>query len=109
MHEITAFLAMLPLPALVKDKKGRILYLNAKAEKLWKIRTKDVLGKTLPEVLGLSERDVRANDFKVLHLNAAQVFLHLGSAPRSPLCMLEFPMVTAEGKRVLGAIVMQAE
>lgn len=106
--EITSFFATLPLPAFVKDKQGRILYVNARAEKLWNVKAKEILGKPLWQVLGLSERQVRANDLQVLHHNTAQVFAHLDSRAGSPLrTILEFPMMDSEGRRVLGAIMVQ--
>lgn len=109
-HEVTSFLATLPLPAFVKTDKGALLYLNPKAEKLWRVKSKEVSGKALSEVLGWSERELRANDLKVLKHSAALLFVHVGSTARSSLqSMLEFPMVDTDGRRLLGGIVMQGE
>lgn len=109
MEAITAFLAMLPLPAFVKDKNGRLVYVNARAEALWKVKAEEILGKPLWQVLDLSKRQVRANDLQVLHQNTAQVFAYLSSVAGSPLrTILEFPMIDSEGRRVLGAIMVQS-
>jgi PAS domain-containing protein len=106
--DITSFLAMLPVAGYVKDRKGRLLYVNAAAEKLWKVKAGDVLGKTLCEVLGLSERQVRANDLKVFQQNAAYLSVHPAVPGSSPLrSMMEFPIVSAEGRRVIGGLTVQ--
>jgi PAS domain-containing protein len=106
--DITSFLAILPSAAYVKDRKGRLLYVNAAAEKLWKAKAGDVLGKTLREVLGLSERQVIANDLKVFQQNAAHLSVHPAVPGSFPLrSMLEFPIVDAAGRRVIGGITVQ--
>jgi PAS domain-containing protein len=106
--EITSFLAMLPIAAFVKDRKGRLLYLNAAAEKLWKVKAKEVLGKTLWQVLDLSERQAKANDLKVLQQKAAQLSVHRAPPARSPLrSILEFPIVDVAGRRLLGGVMVQ--
>lgn len=99
---------MLPIAAYVKDRKGRLLYLNAAAEKLWNVKAGDVLGKTLCEVLGLSERQVKANDLKIFLQNAAHLSVHRAAPARSPLrSILEFPVVDVAGRRLIGAITVQ--
>lgn len=106
--EITSFLAVLPLAAFVKDEKGRLLYLNPAAEKQWNVKCAEARGKTLSEVLGLAEREVKAHDLKVFQLKAAHVSVYKAALPRSPLrSFMEFPVVDVAGHRLLGGVMVQ--
>lgn len=104
---MTSFLAMLSLPAFVKDKKGRFLFLNAAAERLWKIRARDAIGKTKAQIFGdpLMQRDVTDGDRKVLRQAAAGVFIH-NAKGRIRHIVLKFPFADSSGDRVIGGILV---
>lgn len=104
---VSSFLALLPVPAFVKDKSGRLLYLNARAEALWKLKSHEAAGKTIPEIFGKEELGaiVRECDRRVLRDRAAHVSGNISSSPH--FFTLLFPMIDGEGNRLLGGIVVK--
>lgn len=104
---VTEFLAMLPVPAFVKDKRGRLIFLNAAAERLWKTKAHTAIGKTFSQLAywKCSDAVVRAGDRLVLLEQATHV---VGSVNSMPHCfMLLFPVLDADGDALIGGIAVQ--
>jgi PAS domain-containing protein len=108
LHLMISFLAMLPVPAYVKDKKGRLLYLNPMGERLWKVKASEVLGKTVPQVLGKPqlEAQTQSSDKKVLKRDNAHVYFHL-VADTQHYSVLQFTFLDADDDRLIAGLVVE--
>ena len=106
---ITSFLGMLPVAAFVKDKRGRMLYINPAAAKLWKTTYQNALGKTLPELIGDATPEfvaqVALEDRHALGHKSGYVGSFFIS-DRLHLFKLIFPVMDAEHRSVLCGIVV---
>lgn len=104
-----SFLGMLPVPAFVKDKAGRLLYLNPRAELWASIRSQDAIGKTIAEIFSTTDPEiVKAHDRNVLKYSVARVHVHLEAG--SPLLTaFEFPFEDSEGDRLIGGILFSSD
>ena len=107
---ITSFLGILPVPAFVKDTRGRLLYINPAAAKLWKTTYMSALGKTLPELIGDSSQkfaaQVQLEDRHVLGHKCGYVGSFIDRRPR--LFKLVLPICDEDHKRLLCGIVVAA-
>lgn len=103
-HLMTSFLAMLQMPAFVKDKAGRLLYLNSRAETFWKLKASDAIGKAIANNRQL-EKEFRDSDRKVIERGAAHVFHHPERDPHS-FTAIQFPFVDADGHRLIAGLVI---
>lgn len=102
---MVSFLGMIPVPAAIKDRKGRIVYLNRKAEDLWGTKLLSAQGKQMSEIMKLSQAEAHAlyvADRSVMAGQDATTFyemFHPGLNERR-MCVLRFPL-HLEGDDVL--------
>lgn len=90
-----SFLGMIPVPAAIKDRKGRIVYLNRKAEDLWGVKLMAAQGKQMGEVMKLSPAEAHtllAADRAVLAGQDAMTFYERFHHDEKRMCVLRFPM-----------------
>lgn len=83
---ILAFMGVAPLPAFVKDATGRVLYLNRHAEEMFAVSVAEARGKTVPEMLGVTRREmaegIERQDRKVLASRTPLIFVdHFREGP----------------------------
>lgn len=104
---VTAFLQLLPVPAFVKDKRGRLLFLNSAARKLWKLRGDQGIGWTVAQLFKNPELDLieRASDRQTLRVGAAWVTAYLKSDPH--FYTLAFPALDSDDDTLLGYILVR--
>ena len=100
---MTSFLAMLQMPAFVKDKTVRLLYINRSAARLWKVDGEESIGKGMPVGRQL-EKHFRESDRKVIQRTAADVFFFPFQRPH--LTVLQFAHVDPDGHRVIVGLVL---
>jgi PAS domain-containing protein len=105
---ITSFLAMLPVAAFVKDTRGRLLYINPAAAKLWKTTYMSALGKTLPELIGGQTAEfaqkMELEDRQALGHNSGCVYVYMDQ--RLHFFKLIFPVRDANHRRLLCGMVV---
>jgi hypothetical protein len=103
------FIALLSLPAVVKDKKGRLICLNLAARKLWKVRDDAAVGKTLAQLFEnpLLDLSTKASDRRVLRDMTAHVAAHLQGKPH--FFTLTFPFEDSEDDVLLGVILRMCQ
>jgi hypothetical protein len=106
-----SFMGICPMPAFVKDRRGRMIYMNHKAESHWHVLVKDVRGQTAAEILHLNETDARQMERqtkKVIGGTEPVVFMEtLGNSNKTVRSsVLMFPFVDDDGDRLVGAFVL---
>jgi PAS domain S-box-containing protein len=92
-----SFLGMIPVPAAIKDRKGRVIYLNRKAEDLWGIKLRSAQGKQMSEIMQLSGAEahaLKAAERTVLAGQDAMTFYETSNPGPSErrMCVLRFPL-----------------
>jgi PAS domain-containing protein len=109
---MVSFMRISPMAALVIDEIDRIIFMNASAERYWRVRVWDVRGKTLADIMNLSageKKAMRREHVNVLESSmtgGAQVFFehfHNGSERMS---MLKFPFTEDDDYRLIGCFVL---
>ncbi len=75
---VRSFLRLLRTPGMIKDSIGRVLYMNAEAEKLFGVSLKAYLGKTMVDFAPSlhMNSEMGRQDGKVLRTRSAQVFFN---------------------------------
>lgn len=107
-----SFLRIAPMAALVLDELGRIIFMNAAAERYWKVRVWDVQGKTLAAIMNLNPRDTvcmnneHANVLERSIRGGAQVFLEHFRNGSERMSMLKFPFTEDDNYRLIGCFVL---
>lgn len=107
LHTLTGFLAMLSVPAFVKDKKGRVLFLNKKAQQEWKVSASDAIGKTVASLTGSRELEysIKRNEARVLRHMSGYVFNLVNKDAH--LFTLLFPVADSDGDVLIAGLVMK--
>lgn len=111
-QRMISFLAMAPLPAFLKDRGGRVIYMNTRAELLWHVAIDDVRGRTMTEVMHLNETERRVaerQDNKVLAGIEACIYMETVSHSESRVrrfSVLKFPLKDDNGEVLLVALVL---
>ena len=110
-QRMLAFLAMAPLPAFVKDRGGRVLHMNLRAELLWHLTLDEVRGRTLTEILHLDfadQRVVERQDRLVIAGTDARVYLETVGAEDQlrRYSVLKFPVKDEDGEVLLVVFVL---
>lgn len=102
-----SFLNMLPVPAFIKESGGALLYLNHKAEQLWKVKTADVLGKPVAEILDRPEfaAQIKHADREIKRTLAPHIHVHLTAKPH--LSMLQFPFRDSAFNWLIAGVVIE--
>ena len=95
---------MLPVAAFVQDTKGRLLFLNEKAQLDWKTKARSAIGQPIGTVIGSREieRGVTRNITDVIRSMSGQVASHLSGNPH--LLTLMFPVVDSGGDVVIAGL-----
>jgi len=111
-HIMVAFMGAVPMPAVVMDKTGRLIYMNKLAEEHWKVRTKNVIGQPWPTILRLNDRDttrVVQQSKEVLAGNHARVYVgwhNEGTNLAHMQSVLHLPFHDDDGDVLLGLLVL---
>ena len=111
---MVSFMRISPMAALVIDDIDRIIFLNAAAERLWKVRVWDVRGKIFGDVMKLGEHEKQTMSYE--HSNVlensisggAQVFYEHFRNGSERLSMLKFPFTEDDNYRLIGCFVLPA-
>lgn len=105
---IRSFLALLPVPGFLKDATGRVIYLNSRAETLFKKHRGQALGKTIPELLDrpLIDSDLKLIDHNLARLHAAHVYANVAIRPH--LWLLAFPVTDSSGDYLSGGLLVES-
>jgi PAS domain-containing protein len=109
---MVSFMRISPMAALIIDDVDRIIFMNASAERYWKVRVWDVRGKVLGEIMKLDEREKKTMSNE--HLNVlegsigggAQVFYEHFHNGAERLSMLKFPFTEDDNYRLIGCFVL---
>lgn len=108
-----SFLGMVPMPAAIKDRKGRIVYLNRRAEAFWGVKLLAAQGQMMADLMKLSESDAHAlhlADRKVLLGEEAVTFYdtyhHMDNAKEQRMCVLRFPVHLDNDVLIVGIYIM---
>lgn len=106
-HSVLGFTAMLDATAFVEDKRGRVLWLNPKAQKEWGVTHEQAIGKTLAAILGKRDLDlaINRNVAQVLRYMAANVSAHLNEDPH--LFLLMFPILDPDGDTLIAGFAVK--
>ncbi len=104
----SSFMNNSPALAFIKDRDGRILYINNTCEQIWGMKLSDCFGKTNhqiwpPEVAG----PLLLNDSEVMERGeSSQIVEELSLQPGRTVRMLtfRFPFADESGKRLLGGV-----
>lgn len=108
------FMRISPMSGLVIDDIDRIIFMNAAAERYWKVRVWDVRGRVLADVMKLNEREKRtmSNEHARVLDNSvrggAQVFYEHFRNGSERMSMLKFPFTEDENYRLIGCFVLPA-
>jgi PAS domain-containing protein len=106
------FMRIMPVAALVIDDTSRIVFLNAAAERYWRVRLWDVRGKTLGEIMKMDQHEKRilsnehANVLEPSCRGGAQVFFEHFRNGSERMSMLKFPFTEDENFRLIGCFVL---
>jgi PAS domain-containing protein len=109
---MVSFMRISPMAALVIDEIDRIIFLNAAAERLWRVRVWDVRGKVFGDVMNLGEREKQtmSNEHTNVLENSisggAQVFYEHFRNGSERLSMLKFPFTEDDNYRLIGCFVL---
>jgi hypothetical protein len=98
----------------VLDSLDRIIFMNASAERYWKVRIWDVRGKLLADVMKMDEREkvVMGKEHASVLLNSpaggAQIFYEHFRNGSERMSMLKFPFTEDDDYRLIGCFVLPA-
>lgn len=111
---MVSFMRISPIAAMVIDDTDRIIFMNATAERYWKVRLWDVRGRILADVMKLDETEKR--NMSKEHVNVldrsvyggAQVFYEHFRNGSERISMLKFPFTEDHDYRLIGCFVLPA-
>ncbi len=115
---ILSFITMLPVPGIVKDRTGRVLYMNRRAESAFNIQSRQACGLQVSDILQICDRHLinklRHQDHDVIAANTAMAFFDVATdtdgRPRSKAAryaVLKFPFCDWEGDVLIGALMLR--
>lgn len=106
LHCMKETLALLKEAAAIKDRIGRILWMNSAAEKMWGVSLKEAIGKTMPAVAGdyIGKHSIR-QDAEILKTKVGQAFYVPSQNEGKPsYSVIKFPFRCAEGDTLICVI-----
>jgi PAS domain-containing protein len=109
---MVSFMRISPMAALVIDGANRVVFMNAAAERYWKVRQWDVRGTMLAEIMHLCEADEKglaAEHRGVLRESpscGAQVFYEHFRNGSERMSMLKFTFCEDEDYKLIGCFVL---
>jgi PAS domain-containing protein len=107
-----SFMRIAPIVALVIDSTGRIIFMNAAAERYWKVRLWDVRGKLLADVMNMDKHETKtmsnehASVLEPSCRGGAQVFFEHFRNGSERMSMLKFPFTEDDNYRLIGCFVL---
>jgi PAS domain-containing protein len=111
---MVSFMRISSMAALIIDEIDRIIFMNASAERYWKVRVWDVRGKPLGEIMNLDEPQKRTMSHEhaaVLSMpptGGAQVFYEHFRNGSERMSMLKFPFTEDDDHQLIGCFVLPA-
>jgi len=103
-----AFMNNIPAIALIKDKEGRILYINEPMSKIYKINFGDVQGKILADWIPAEiASQIRLHDLEVLSTKRVMQFEELVPTPDGIFhhwLAFRFPLEDSDGEPLIGMV-----
>lgn len=107
-QRIYSFLSHSPTVAFMKDEEGRIVFINKKMERVFNLRSDQLIGKVDAEWLPPETvQEVRENDRRVLETNQPLEIVETVSSPdgtSTHWLSLKFPFADSFGKRFVGGV-----
>ena len=109
---MVGFMRLSPMAAMVIDGADRIIFLNAAAERYWKVRIWDVRGKSLADVMKMEKVDEKRmvaehrNVLRGFSNGGAQVFYEHFRNGSERMSMLKFPFCEDDDYKLIGCFVI---
>ena len=109
---MVSFMRISPMAALVIDGIDRIIFMNAAAERYWKVRIWDVRGKPFGDILNLNDREQKslsrehATVLTQPPVGGAQVFYEHFRNGSERMSMLKFPFTEDDDYQLIGCFVL---
>lgn len=108
MQRLISFLALLPCPAFIVSRSGRLLFLNQRAEEHWFITRQFATGRRLTDLAALCEKGSRRIAQELQAMNAAdryaRVIVDINDTPHTSALLI--PLDTPEGMQVVAGILV---